>query len=332
MAVLALCTACSDSSNIEQSSTPADAGHLSDTGGQDQADPEDASGDTGEAEAGIEDGSTSDADSYLFAFHKALVANDVAQQQRGYDAVESVGGAVARDDGFAVDLLHEPVRSLSEYQANPTPFAVTSDVVTGKLQGYAQSLAGDDVMIVYSHTHGVRSIPGQHLGGLVLDDTGTEDHSDAWLSWSVYADRLLELPARTLVVLTMSCFSGGLVKYLDNSTSARARWEGRKAEGRNFVVLTSQNATSLSNPRIIEGERINPFTYAVVQAFEGAADGYRSASSDEAADGVMTLAELVDYVTDEAKKYTVAPDADNDPDPQVTGSYESDTVVFEYPD
>lgn len=226
--------------------------------------------------------------------------------------------------------MQEHVRSLDDYLADPTPFLVTSEIIDAKLEGYAGTFDLDDVVIVYSHTHGVRSVPGDHLGGLVLDDPGTGAQPDGWYAWSEYADRILDLPARTVVILTMSCFSGGLVNYLENHAASRARWEDRASQGRDFLVITSQNATSESSPRPIDGTVINPFTYAVVKAFEGAADGYRSGEDSVEPDGVMTLEELVSFVVDETRKHTSVQDAENDPDPQVTGSYRSETVLFDF--
>jgi hypothetical protein len=75
----------------------------------------------------------------------------------------------------------------------------------------------------------------------------------------------------------MACYSGGLIDYLK---TIEDRWINRKEEGRNFLVITSQNNSSTSDPVPINGELYNPFSAAVQRAFQGEADGLFSRYTD----------------------------------------------------
>jgi hypothetical protein len=276
----------------------------------------------GSVRCGTEPAASASGDFYFFAFGKAMVRDEMALQERGYDAVQRVSGALAGSGQYRFRILQEHVRDLDEYTQDPTPFRVSSDIIAGELQRYARELTGNDTIVIYSHSHGRKNTEEQGLGGLALDDPWTEvPPTITWLDWSSYADLLLDLPAKNVVVLTMACFSGALVDFLNESPTAE-RWLDRREQGRNFVVITSQNAEEFSSPSRIDGEIINPFTYALIQAFEGEADGYRAQSEDGNADGILVLSEFVDYVLSETRKYPAAADPENIPDPQVTGSYD----------
>lgn len=266
----------------------------------------------------------------FFGFGKSMVRNPVAQQRLGVDALESVNAGLARL-GFECRVLRDPVRSLDDFTRQPTPFLVTSASVTNALLSYRQALATQDVIVVYSHSHGLTGQFGKP-GGMALDDPGVgERKRPPILAWDDYAEQLLGLPAKTVVVLTMACHSGALVEYLNSNESARTRMQARREQGRNLLVITSQNAHALSNPRLIEGRLVNPFTYAVSQAFGGAADGYQRGRAEKCPDGRLTLGELVTFVVDEAKKYTRAGDTENDADPQVAGCFDAETVIATLP-
>lgn len=260
---------------------------------------------------------------HFFAFSKAMVRDDLELQQRGHDAVRRVRESVEGTGRFVTRVIQEKVRDLEEYTRDPTPFLVTSEIIADELRGYARELTRHDTIVIYSHSHGLQTTGERGLGGLLLDDPGTERPVEPrWLDWSEYADLVLALPARNVVVLTMSCFSGGLIDHLDESPAARELWQDRESRGRNFVVISSQNATSLSSPRRIDGEVINPFTYALIKAFAGEADGFQGR-----ADQAISLGELVGFTLEETSKHQSAHDPDNDPDPQVTGSYSPDWIL-----
>jgi hypothetical protein len=287
--------------------------------------------DDGPADSGPKDASDGvagpDGQAIFFAFSKAMLGNDIAQQQRGYDAVSALGQAVRNQGTYSIHTIQERVRDIATYKQNPLPFLVSGKIITSQLQLYAKKLKSSDTIIIYSHSHGVKTRQGQ-LGGLALDDHSlTTTGNKTYTSWAEYGKEVLGLPAKTVVVLTMACFSGGFVKYLNGSQTARALWQDREKQGRNFIVISSQDASSKSNPRKIDGEVINPFTYALKKAFQGEADGYQRGSASKHPDKKLTLGELVEFVIDETKRHTSAKDSANDPRPQVVGSYSPDFSI-----
>ncbi len=265
----------------------------------------------------------------FFGFGTSKPDDPAALRQRGADAVCGVRERLA-GLGYETSVLLGGDGKVAESGVRTTG-RVTCAAVTNALAELRQRLGTNDTVILYSHTHGVKR-RGDWPGGMLLDK-GAEGSGDRrpGLNWAHYAEQLLSLPARTVVVLTLSCHSGGLVEHLNTDEKSRSQWQARREQGRDFVVLTSQNATALSNPRSIDGETINPFTYAVFRTFESAADGYRRGQAERAPDGKISLAELTEYVIDEAKRHTRANDAANDPDPQVTGSFDPNRILAVLP-
>lgn len=261
----------------------------------------------------------------FFAFGKAMSRDPVPHQQRAWDAVQSIREHL-EPLGFNGHVLQERVRDRDEQSIDTPQVLVTRERISNELEALRHSLGSDDTIVIYSHSHGTKDRNGR-LGGLPLDDPGAALGRPPYLDWREYADQLLRLPARTVVVLTMACHSGGLVDFLNRDENAKSLWRNRREQGRNFLVMTSQNANSLSNPRRIEGAVINPFTHALIKAFGGEADGYRRGGAERRPDGRITLGELADFVVDEAKKHTAPSDKSNDPDPQLTGSFSPDTVI-----
>jgi hypothetical protein len=262
----------------------------------------------------------------FFGFSRTMPDESPAMQQRGYDAVQQVS-AQLEQAGFETHLLQSPITNAKEPDsilAQP----VTHETVRHRFQTWCERLDTNDTIIIYSHTHGLKSRNGR-TGGLLLGRAHPSE--PGILNWPDYAEQLLNLPAKTVVVLTMACHSGELVDYLNTDEKAKSLWQTRKESGRNFLVLTSQNADSLSNPRRIDGEVINPFTYAVRKALEGKADGYRDGGPYGQPDGRITLGELAAFILNETRKHTRTGDESNDPDPQITGSFDPETVIAEFP-
>ena len=150
--------------------------------------------------------------------------------------------------------------------------------------------------------------------------------------WDEYVDRILEIPAKNVVVLTMACFSGGLVEYM-NSPQVSKRWKDRQQkEGRNLIVLTSQCKDELSSPIMKDGRLVNPFTYAVTKMFAGGADGFQLSHGQPDTrgrkDGKLTVGELIDYTlytTEHTPSEHVR--RKNEAKPQVTGSYDRTSIL-----
>jgi hypothetical protein len=159
------------------------------------------------------------------------------------------------------------------------------------------------------------------------------EHGGALL-WDEYTDLLLSIPAKNVVVLTMSCFSGGFVEYL-NSPPVRNRWKDRwQKEGRNLIVMTSQNGQLSSDPILKDKELVNPFTYAVAMALEGDADGFALDGGrpvpGQPKDGKISVGEMIDFILYTTEN-TVSETARrrNFAKPQLAGSFHRSDVLFE---
>jgi len=268
---------------------------------------------------------------------KSKVADPQEQQQRGIDAVQKVASAakVARR-GAIVDSLAENVMTIQQYRRGEVKEKVTGAIFRERLRRLTETASPQDTVVLYTHSHGRKAgfEESQPLGGIVLDLPVRKPEHAGTMLWDEYADLLLKIPAKNVVVLTMSCFSGGLIEHLD-SRSVRDRWVDRRPkEGRNFIVLTSQNKSLLSGPIVKNGELINPFTYAVAQALGGEADGLALAAGKPAPgkprDGKLSVGEVIDFIlhttenTDsERAKFR------NTAKPQLTGSFNRGDVLFE---
>lgn len=259
---------------------------------------------------------------FFFGFSRTMPEEPLPMQQRGYDAVQQVSARL-EPAGFEVHLLQSPLPN-----TNGSPQPVTRKSVLEQLDVLCETLQDDDTLIIYSHTHGLKTRNGR-AGGLLLGRNSPSERGI--LSWPDYAETLLRLPAKNVVVLTMACHSGELTDWLKSDEKAQGLLKERRESGRNFLVLTSQKAGALSNPRLIEGRIINPFTYAVMKAFEGGADGYRSGKPENPPDGALTLGELMAFVLDETAKHIRGPDKENDPAPQAAGSFNPQTVSVRLP-
>lgn len=184
--------------------------------------------------------------------------------------------------GFEVDLV--PTKDLN------------GKVVRERLADYARTLTSDDTFVLYSHCHG--GPLGTYFAG-----------------WSRFASSILKLPARNVVVLAMSCQSGHLT---DTLLARKAEWEGRAAAGRSLTVLTPVDASQNAGPSP-EPDIGNPFTYAVISAMQGDADG----NSGKERNGCVELQELVDHVL----AVTRAKSRDQSYRPQFAGVFPPGTTL-----
>lgn len=274
---------------------------------------------------------------FLLAVGKGKAVDPPRQQQRAIEAVRMVTEAAK---GFqptvVVDALAEKVMTKEEIRAKDAAVRVSGDIFRKRMRELARRAGPRDTVIVYTHTHGSRATPERPglLAGIVLNPGSRRTGVRGVMTWEEYADLILAIPARNVVVLTMACYSGGLVERL-NAPGVRERWENRQsAEERNLIVLTSQNDELQSPPILKDREVVNPFTYALAEALAGGADGFRLADGQPAApaarDGKITAGELVDFVLyTTAHTPTEAPGRTNNADPQVTGAFDRDTVLFE---
>lgn len=254
---------------------------------------------------------------HVLAVGKAMPNDSSQMQVRGRSAVAGISAAIRKSCPAAkIDGLVEHPMTLEQVRSGRVREQVTGSMIEQKLRTLAVTVNPEDTVIIYTHTHGRKhSTPeSSSLGGLVVELPKNRPGRRGMMLWNEYADLLLKVPAKNVIVLTMSCYSGGLIEYL-NSPDVKAQWENRREEGRNFVVLTSQNAEEMSPPIMINGEVINPFTYAVMKLF-----------AEEAGEG-MTLGAMIDFVL-HTTEHAVCdiPQRGNIAKPQVTGSYCRDDV------
>jgi hypothetical protein len=259
---------------------------------------------------------------------KSRPSDPPAQRLRAHTAVQELEKSLrSRCSSSIIEVVMDSLD-----QKGPTA-ASNSDSTKSKflekLGALARAAGSEDTVLIYTHTHGIRPSPARNIaeGGLVVRDNPAQSQKEALVAWSEYADFILGIPAKNVIVFTMSCFSGGLVDLL-NSQQIRPRWQSRrKSESRNFIVVTSQNSTLPSGPVSRAGQVVNPFAEAVARAVEGLADG-SSPSSTSVRDGVVSAGELVSFVLNKTRLPGEAPGPVNQSDPQSTGSYGDDSAVL----
>lgn len=265
---------------------------------------------------------------YFLIVGKSRVADPIELQERSAAAVQKVAKAAGKCcPGATVDALAERVMTPDQYRRGQVPETVTGAIFRERLRKLAEIAAPQDTVVVYTHSHGLRNgfEKSQPLGGIVFDlPIQRPEHGGAIL-WDEYADLILNIPARNVVVLTMSCYSGGLVEYLDSPT-VRGRWEDRShKEGRNLVVLTSQSEDLTSEPILKQGEAINPFTHAVVGALEGTVHGPTIIT------GQPTIGAWIDSIRDATRNTpSESVQRPNTARPALTGSYDREDFLFNH--
>ncbi|PIE90019.1 MAG: hypothetical protein CR997_08555 [Acidobacteria bacterium] len=272
----------------------------------------------------------------LLALGKATAVDPFKQQERSRAAVNKVvNAAKAFQPDMVVDKIAENVLSKEDVRRG-VPEHVTSDLLRERLKNLSRNASPQDTVIIYTHSHGRKAgfEASQPLGGIVMDLPVRKPEHRGTLLWDEYVELILEIPAKNVVVLTMSCFSGGLVEYM-NTSKVRTRWHDRQKQGRNLIVMTSQNKESPSKPIVKDGEIINPFTYAVVKAFEGEADGFKlehgQYTKSDHKDDHLTVGEIVDYIlytTENVHSESAIPQHKNTARPQVTGSFNRKEVLL----
>lgn len=284
------------------------------------------------ARAVAEEGDAPDAARvHLVAFARGLVVDPAPMQELGRESARRI--AAAAEEGaphVEADVMVEQVMTREQVLAGEIEPSLSARVFEERLAALARTVSPDDTVVIYTHTHGRKANfeSSQPLGGVVLDLPKLRPEHRGTTLWDQYVEWVLAIPAKHVVVLTMACFSGGLVDYLERP-AVRARWAGRRAEGRSFVVLTSQNAERPSEPIVKNGRAINPFTYAVERMLRGEADGFtlrEGAPRRAAPDGTLTIGELVDYVL----HTTATVESERRPNnaaPSVTGSFDREQAL-----
>jgi hypothetical protein len=269
---------------------------------------------------------------------KGKVADPPELQKREVDAVERISKAAGKiQPGSAIDALAENVMTIQQYRRGTVKELVTGDIFRERLKSLVDTAKPQDTVVIYTHSHGCRNgfEQSQPLGGIVVDLPIKQLPHGGTMLWDEYTDLLLRIPAKNVVVLTMSCFSGGFVEFL-NSKDVQDRWKDRRVkEGRNFIVLTSQNDSLTSDPILKGSEVVNPFTYAVAKAFNGEADGFiledGKPTNELHKDGKLSVGEMIDfilYMTENTTSDRIR--LKNTAQPKSAGSFDRDDVLFEF--
>lgn len=141
----------------------------------------------------------------VFAQHKVALLI-------GIENYESTLGALKTpiSDATAVQLI---LKRDFGFQIDPLPDA-THDEVVGKLESYVQSLGDQDELLIYYGGHGFYDQKISE-GYWLPVDAGTVDRSK-WLSTSQLKDFLKRVPARKVLVVSDSCFSGMLARGFEH--------------------------------------------------------------------------------------------------------------------
>ena len=275
----------------------------------------------------------------LLAVGKSKAADPARQQERAADAVRKVTDAAKEfQPDIAIYSMSETIMTKEQFWGGEVEVKVNGAIFTKQLQELARTATAQDTVILYTHSHGSKASPDSSKppAGIILDPARHRPETQGIFTWNEYADLLLKIPAKNVVVLTMSCFSGGLVECLE-SPEVKTLWEKRrKEEGRNLIVITSQNKELPSTPIVKDGEIINPFTYAVAKAFVGEADGFKLVDgkpvTPETKDGKLTAGELIDYIlytTEKTHSESAMPLRKNTAEPQLTGSFKRTDVLLD---
>lgn len=272
---------------------------------------------------------------YFLVVGKARVADPARQQEIARVAVRNVVEASRKShQDIVIDALAESVMTKDQFRQGKVKEKVTGKIFKEHLSRLIATATPQDTVVIYTHGHGRKDgfEKSQPLGGIAMDLPIRRLEHKGTILWDEYTDLILDIPAKNVVVLTMACFSGGLVEHL-NSPKVRKRWEHRhQKEGRNLIVLTSQCKDKPSSPIAKNSKVINPFTYAVTKMLAGEACGFKlkhgKPVSYSKKDDKLTVGELIDF-TLYTTEHTLSerPRMKNNAKPQVTGSFDRADVL-----
>lgn len=157
---------------------------------------------------------------------------------------------------------------------------VTGDMVRARWNELRTKMKSDDMYVQYSSGHGLKT-------GLMIG-----------ISWTEMRDAILSMPSKETIVFTMACYSGGLVKALDQ---VKSQWRDRDAQGRTLFVMSSSTdrQTSSTGPNTDPDEKNGPsgsagsaYGHSLWKALIGYADGWL----DGVRDGYTSLEEIEQFV------------------------------------
>ena len=295
-----------------------------------------------EAAIGIGSASAKTNTTHFLIASKAKAIDSPILQRRGITAATKVSEAANRIfPDVKLQLLIEPETTPQKIRTGNAKENVTKKKFYDHLLDLTTSVQADDTVFIYTHTHGqrTRAAPSElkTCGGIVLSLPVNDPITRGVFPWEEYAKLVLKIPARNVIVLTMACFSGELIDTL-NEQRMKDMGKDRKSQGRNFVVLTSQNSTKLSSPIGIGDQIINPFTYALITALKK--DSYTSTSNQHIesndrknkqshSDAKITIGEFIDHILITTKETpSNIRQYKNTAEPQVEGSYNRSDVLI----
>jgi len=270
----------------------------------------------------------------VLLFAKAKPTDSAEQRERAQTSVARIREVIlSKCPEAKIDFIAEAASPLMRGEGKHPASSAKSRLMSS-LKSIAESSGPEDTVIVYTHTHGIRPSPARNVaeGGLVVRDLSRQSPQAGILTWSEYARLLLQIPAKNVIVLTMSCFSGGLVEYL-KSPPVYGEWTRRyRANGRNIIVLTSQNSTLPSGPVLKDGRLVNPFAHAATQLLASpSADASTNVSRHLGKTG-RTASEIVQFMLRHTRSPSEPGGPVNNSDPQVVGSYDPDAEMLTFCD
>jgi len=274
----------------------------------------------------------------------------------GYSRSDSKAGAMEATASF-LDGMRQPERSWL------TPQSLTASDYTGKkfYLGFGDKLSGymgNEVKYDLAHTHDIFTgkLGGEYQGTKLLgaehDDViaqwkkirsemekndmyvqyssghGSEEGLLDGVSYDEIRDNALSLPAREVIIFTMACYSGNLVKSFNRR---REVWQNWEEEGRTLLVMTSSQPDETSQtgpgkdgdePHGPKGSAGSAFGHALWKALIGYADGY----VDGVKDGFVSLGEIKAYTRDVVRKLT-----DGTQNPVFTGVFNPGLIMNRVP-
>ncbi len=189
-----------------------------------------------------------------------------------------------------------------------TGSSVTGSQIRSEWNRIKSLLTPSDMFVQYSSGHG--STSGLGVG----------------VSYNEIRDNALSLKAKEIVILTMACYSGGLVNAFNQKKDVWLNWQ---KEGRTLFVMGSSLGSETSStgpgndpdqPNTPNGSAGSAFGHALWKSLIGYADGY----VDGVKDGFLSLEEIRDFTikrTQEIGGHT----------PVATGAYAGPLVMNRVP-
>jgi hypothetical protein len=234
----------------------------------------------------------------------------------GFAEVDERSERLGNETRFDVTHMREVFTSAAggSYQGSAIVQGATRETVLAGFDQAAAALGPDDMYVQYSAGHGLKN------------------RLNLWIGYDEMRDRIMALKAKEVIVFMMACHSGGLIESFNRLGDGwKADW---RAKGRTLFVMSSSTTEQLSSV----GPQVDPAEGVDVVGNGGSAFGHVlwraiRGEADSSGDKVVTLGELVSFVTVETGKVAAAAQGAR-PDgkpfeqaPQVFGLYSDDLPI-----